>query len=43
MIEDRLTYESSGVDYDRIDPLKVLAQKAARIHECDNLEGAGVK
>ena len=42
MIEDRLTYESSGVDYDRIDPLKVLAQKAAR-STGDNLEGAGVK
>lgn len=27
---DRLTYEDSGVDYDRIDPLKVLAQQAAR-------------
>lgn len=27
---NRLTYEESGVDYDRIDPLKVLAQRAAR-------------
>ena len=42
MTEGRLTYENSGVDYDRIDPLKVLAQKAAR-STGDNLEGAGVK
>ena len=37
---DRLTYEDSGVDYDRIDPLKVLAQQAARATGA-NLEGAG--
>lgn len=30
MADDHLTYEESGVDYDRIDPLKVLAQRAAR-------------
>ncbi len=30
MADDHLTYEDSGVDYDRIDPLKVLAQRAAR-------------
>ena len=42
MTEDRLTYEDSGVDYDRIDPLKVLAQKAARTTGV-NLEGAGVR
>lgn len=39
---DRLTYEESGVDYDRIDPLKVLAQKAARATGA-NLEGAGAR
>ena len=39
---DRLTYEDSGVDYDRIDPLKVLAQQAARATGA-NLEGAGVR
>ncbi len=38
--EDRLTYEESGVDYDRIDPLKVLAQRAARSTGA-NLDGAG--
>ncbi|MXZ74314.1 MAG: phosphoribosylformylglycinamidine cyclo-ligase [Gemmatimonadetes bacterium] len=37
---DRLTYEDSGVDYDRIDPLKVLAQRAARATGA-NLERAG--
>ncbi len=42
MIEDRLTYEDSGVDYDRIDPLKVLAQKAARTTG-SNLEGTGAR
>ena len=40
MTDDRLTYEDSGVDYDRIDPLKVLAQKAARTTGA-NLESAG--
>ena len=30
MADGHLTYEDSGVDYDRIDPLKVLAQQAAR-------------
>ncbi len=39
---ERLTYESSGVDYDRIDPLKVLAQRAAR-DTGTNLDGAGVR
>ena len=39
---DRLTYERSGVDYDRIDPLKVLAQRAARSTGA-NLDGAGVR
>lgn len=38
--EDRLTYEKSGVDYDRIDPLKVLAQRAARSTGA-NLDGTG--
>lgn len=38
--DDRLTYEESGVDYDRIDPLKVLAQQAARATGA-NLDGAG--
>ena len=36
-----MTYEDSGVDYDRIDPLKVLAQQAARATGA-NLERAGV-
>lgn len=40
--EDRLTYETSGVDYDRIDPLKVLAQRAARSTGA-NLDGAGAR
>ena len=39
---DRLTYEESGVDYDRIDPLKVLAQRAARDTGA-NLDGAGAR
>ena len=30
MADGHLTYEDSGVDYDRIDPLKILAQQAAR-------------
>ncbi|MXW03859.1 MAG: phosphoribosylformylglycinamidine cyclo-ligase [Gemmatimonadetes bacterium] len=37
---DHLTYEDAGVDYDRIDPLKVLAQQAARATGA-NLERAG--
>ncbi len=37
---EHLTYEESGVDYDRIDPLKVLAQQAARATGA-NLDGAG--
>ncbi len=43
-IGKHLTYETSGVDYDRIDPLKVLAQRAAR-STGDNLKfsGAGVR
>ncbi|MCY3773564.1 MAG: AIR synthase-related protein [Gemmatimonadetes bacterium] len=40
MSGDHLTYEDSGVDYDRIDPLKVLAQQAARTTGA-NLERAG--
>ncbi len=39
---DRLTYEDAGVDYDRIDPLKVLAQRAARTTGI-NLGRAGVR
>ena len=39
---ERLTYESSGVDYDRIDPLKVLAQRAAR-DTGTNLDGTGAR
>ena len=38
--DEHLTYEESGVDYDRIDPLKVLAQRAARATGA-NLDGAG--
>ena len=37
-----MTYEESGVDYDRIDPLKVLAQKAARTTGA-NLDGTGAR
>ena len=37
-----MTYEESGVDYDRIDPLKVLAQKAARTTGT-NLDGTGAR
>ena len=40
MVDGHLTYEDSGVDYDRIDPLKVLAQRAARTTGA-NLERAG--
>ncbi len=39
---ERLTYEDAGVDYDRIDPLKVLAQRAARTTGA-SLNGAGVR
>ena len=42
MADGHLTYEDSGVDYDRIDPLKVLAQQAARATGA-NLERAGVR
>lgn len=42
MADGHLTYEDSGVDYDRIDPLKVLAQQAARATGA-NLERAGVQ
>ena len=42
MTDDRLTYEDAGVDYDRIDPLKVLAQKAARTTGA-NLDRAGTR
>lgn len=41
MAENRLTYEGSGVDYERIDPLKVLAQRSAR-STGGNLENSGV-
>lgn len=40
--DNRLTYEDSGVDYDRIDPLKVLAQQAARTTGA-NLDRAGAR
>ena len=30
MSQSKLTYEQSGVDYSKIDPLKILAQQAAR-------------
>jgi phosphoribosylformylglycinamidine cyclo-ligase len=36
----KLTYEQSGVDYAKIDPLKVMAQKAAR-ETAQNLLAAG--
>lgn len=39
-MKTRLTYEQSGVDYGRIDPLKVLAQQAAR-ETAKNLRAAG--
>lgn len=42
MADGHLTYEDSGVDYDRIDPLKVHAQQSARTTG-DNLERAGVR
>jgi phosphoribosylformylglycinamidine cyclo-ligase len=38
--DDKLTYEQSGVDYSRIDPLKVMAQKAA-LGTAGNLRGTG--
>ena len=41
-VDDRLTYEDAGVDYDRIDPLKVLAQRAARTTGA-NLGRAGAR
>jgi len=37
---DKLTYEQSGVDYSRIDPLKIMAQRAAR-DTAGNLRAAG--
>lgn len=40
--DGRLTYEDAGVDYGRIDPLKVLAQRAARTTG-NNLERTGVR
>ena len=42
MADGHLTYEDSGVDYGRIDPLKVLAQQAARATGA-NLDRAGVR
>lgn len=41
MSESKLTYEQSGVDYDKIDPLKVLAQQAA-LSTGGNTASAGV-
>jgi phosphoribosylformylglycinamidine cyclo-ligase len=40
MPDSKLTYKQSGVDYDKIDPLKVMAQKAAR-ETARNLRAAG--
>jgi phosphoribosylformylglycinamidine cyclo-ligase len=40
MEKTKLTYKQSGVDYDKIDPLKVMAQKAAR-ETAQNLLAAG--
>ena len=42
MPDSKLTYKQSGVDYDKIDPLKVMAQKAAR-STAQNLQAAGFK
>jgi phosphoribosylformylglycinamidine cyclo-ligase len=38
--DDKLTYKRSGVDYARIDPLKIMAQKAA-LATAGNLRAAG--
>lgn len=38
--DDKLTYKQSGVDYSRIDPLKIMAQKAA-LGTAGNLQAAG--
>jgi len=38
--DDKLTYKQSGVDYSRIDPLKIMAQKAA-LQTAGNLRAAG--
>jgi phosphoribosylformylglycinamidine cyclo-ligase len=38
--DDRLTYKQSGVDYSRIDPLKIMAQQAA-LGTAGNLRTAG--
>jgi len=38
--DDKLTYEQSGVDYSRIDPLKIMAQRAA-LNTAGNLRAAG--
>jgi phosphoribosylformylglycinamidine cyclo-ligase len=38
--DSKLTYKQSGVDYSRIDPLKVMAQKAA-LETAGNLRAAG--
>jgi phosphoribosylformylglycinamidine cyclo-ligase len=40
MSDSKLTYKQSGVDYNKIDPLKVMAQKAAR-ETAQNLSVAG--
>ena len=40
MQNSRLTYEQSGVDYSKIDPLKIMAQQAAR-EMAKNLLAAG--
>jgi phosphoribosylformylglycinamidine cyclo-ligase len=38
--DDKLTYKQSGVDYSRIDPLKIMAQKAA-LETAGSLRDAG--
>jgi phosphoribosylformylglycinamidine cyclo-ligase len=38
--DDKLTYKQSGVDYSRIDPLKIMAQKAA-LETAGSLREAG--
>ena len=39
--ESGLTYKRAGVDYDRVDPLKIMAQQAA-LATADNLHAAGL-
>lgn len=40
MLHSKLTYQQSGVDYSKIDPLKILAQRAAK-ETANNLLAAG--